>query len=170
MSSFDDSAAEQSPEKASEKAIAEAREAALRLLARREHSASELRTKLIRKSWPEEHIERVIGSLAEAGLQSDQRFAESFARQRAGRFYGPRRIQAELAQRGIDPGLANEALDALEVDFADLAAEFYRRKYGVGKKSSQGSGDASLDFRERAKRSQAMYRRGFESEHLRGLI
>lgn len=140
---------------------AEAREAALRLLARREHSAMELKTKLVGKGWPEDHVDRVIPALAEAGLQSDTRFAESFARQRAGRFYGPRRIVAELAQRGIDTGLATAAIESLELNFAELAAVFYRRKYGD---------DGAGDFRERAKRSQAMYRRGFESEHVRGLI
>ena len=144
------------------KELAEAREAALRLLARREHSAVELKTKLLNKGWPEDHVDQVIPSLAEAGLQSDQRFAEAFARQRAGRFYGPRRIQAEMAQRGIDSALIHEAIESLEIDFAELAADFYRRKYGRDKHEP--------DFRERAKRSQAMYRRGFESDHLRGLI
>mgnify|MGYP005852058659 CR=1 FL=1 len=162
MSSSDDSS------------TAEAREAALRLLARREHSAAELKTKLVGKGWPEDHVDQIIPALAEAGLQSDRRFAESFARQRAGRFYGPRRIQAELAQRGIDSGLAHAALESLGVDFADLAADFYRRKYGKPAERDsgpgRGSGPAPLDFRERAKRSQAMYRRGFESEHLRGLL
>lgn len=142
--------------------IAEVREAALRLLARREHSSVELKTKLTGKGWPEEHIDQVIPALAEAGLQSDCRFAESFARQRAGRCYGPRRIQAELAQRGIDSGLAVQAIESLEIDFAELAASFYQKKYGNQRDT--------LDFRERAKRSQALYRRGFDSEHLRGLI
>jgi len=141
---------------------AEAREAALRLLARREHAAAELKTKLVGKGWPEDHVEQIIPALAEAGLQSDRRFAESFARQRAGRFYGPRRIQAELAQRGIDSGLAHEALESLEVDFAELAADFYRRKYG--------DSPSDPDYRERARRSQALHRRGFESEHIRGLF
>ena len=150
--------------------LAEAREAALRLLARREHSAVELRTKLIGKGWPEHHVDQLIPALAEAGLQSDSRFAESFARQRAERFYGPRRIQAELAQRGIDSDLSQAAIEALEVDFVELAADFYRRKYGNDCDPSRPSGSASPDFRERAKRSQAMYRRGFESQHLRGLV
>ena len=145
-----------------EKGLAEAREAALRLLARREHSAVELKTKLLNKGWPEVHIDQVIPALAEAGLQSDRRFAEAFARQRACRFYGPRKIQAELAQRGIDSALMHEAIESLEVDFAELAADFYRRRYGRDKREP--------DFRERAKRSQAMYRRGFESEHVHGLI
>lgn len=142
--------------------MAEAREAALRLLARREHSARELETKLVGKGWPESDASQVIADLAGSGLQSDRRFAESFARQRAGRFYGPRRILAELAQRGIDSGLAAEALASLEVDFSELAADFYHRKYG--------NADPDPDYRERARRSQALYRRGFESEHLRALI
>ncbi|MFO7762877.1 MAG: regulatory protein RecX [Wenzhouxiangellaceae bacterium] len=150
-----------SPE-GSDSALAEAREAALRLLARREHSARELETKLLGKGWPGSDASQVISDLAADGLQSDRRFAESFARQRAGRHYGPRRILAELAQRGIDSGLAAEALESLEVDFAELAADFYRRKYG--------NADPDPDYRERARRSQALYRRGFESEHLRGLI
>jgi len=145
-----------------EPSMAEAREAALRLLARREHSARELETKMVARGWPEGHAGEVVADLAAAGLQSDSRFAESFARQRAGRFYGPRRILAELAQRGVDAALANEALDALKIDFFDLAADFYRRKYG--------SADPDPDYRERAKRSQTLYRRGFEFEHIRALL
>lgn len=144
-----------------ETTIAEVREAALRLLARREHSVVELKKKLVGKGWPENDVDQIIPALAEAGLQSDRRFAESFARQRAERCYGPRRIVAELAQRGIDSGAAYQAIESLEINFAELAADFYRRKYGKRR--------ADPGFRERARRSQAMYRRGFESEHLRGL-
>lgn len=140
----------------------EVREAAVRLLARREHSALELRTKLARKGWPEADIEQVVTDLAEAGLQSERRFAESFARQRAGRYYGPRRIAAELARRGIDSGLAAEAIESLEIDFAELAAEYCAKKFGAP--------DGELAFAERARRSRAMYRRGFDTEHVRGLI
>ena len=141
---------------------AEAREAAVRLLARREHSRLELRTKLVGKGWPEDLVESTIAELADEGLQSDDRFAESFARQRAGRSYGPRRIRAELTQRGIDSAGAARAIDALDIDFAELAADFYRRKYG--------GDEAELSFSERARRSQAMYRRGFEAEHVRTLV
>jgi len=151
-----------SGDSSADKPLAEVREAALRLLARREHSVVELKTKLVGKGWPEDHVDRALPALAEAGLQSDRRFAEAFARQRAGRYYGPRKIQAELAQRGIGSALMEAAIETLEVDFAELAADFYRRKYGQEKQEP--------DFRERAKRSQAMYRRGFESEHIRRLV
>lgn len=142
--------------------VAEVREAALRLLSRREHSVRELRFKLTGKGWPEAEADRAIEELAAAGLQSDRRFADSFVRQRAGRHYGPRRILAELDQRGIAAGLANAVIEEQQIDFAALAAEFYRRKYRV-------TGN-EIEYKERAKRAQALYRRGFESEHLRDLI
>lgn len=156
MSSSDDPAPS-----GADKREAEVREAALQLLARREHSVRELETKLTGKGWPEADVGQAVADLAEAGLQSERRFAESFACQRAGRFYGPRRIFAELAHRGIDSDLATEAVEALEIDFAATAAEFYRKKYGPP--------DSSLEYAERARRAQALYRRGFESDHLRGL-
>lgn len=140
---------------------AAARESALRLLARREHSATELATKLAQRGWPPEIIDPLIAQLADAGLQSDFRFAESFARQRAERCYGPRRIRAELSTRGIDAGLARQALEALEIDFHERARQFYRRRYGD---------QAPKDYRERVQRSQALYRRGFETEHFRSLL
>ena len=59
------------------------REAALRLLARREHSQRELAQKL-RKRFPEipgERLEAEIKALAEAGYQSDERRQESLIRQ-----------------------------------------------------------------------------------------
>ena len=141
---------------------AEVREGAVRLLARREHSAEELAAKLIRRGWPEALVWEVVGALADAGLQSDRRFAEAFARQRAERFYGPMRIDAELRQRGIDRALIEEAVDALDVDFTESAERFYRRRYA--------DDSETLTYPERARRAQAMARRGFGPEHFRDLL
>jgi len=141
----------------------EVREAAVRLLARREHSLVELETKLARKGWPDALVADAVADLVDAGLQSDRRFAEAFARQRAERCYGPRRIEAELRQRGVDRALIAESLETLEIDFSGAAARFYRRRYGNDSQSS-------LDYRERARRAQVMARRGFEAEHVRPLI
>ena len=140
----------------------EVREAAVRLLARREHSAEELGLKLTRRGWPDRLVWDVVGELADAGLQSDRRVAEAFARQRAERCYGPRRIDAELRQRGIDRSLIVEAIDALDVDFAESAEQFYRRRYP--------DDSDSLSYPERAKRAQALARRGFGPEHFRHLV
>jgi regulatory protein len=141
---------------------AEVREAAVRLLARREHSARELERKLLGRGWPEDLVQAALGELADDGLQSDARFAESFARQRAEKLYGPRRIRAELTERGIDAGVAVRAIESLEVDFVETAETFYRRKYGRCAKEA--------DYNERARRSQALYRRGFDAETIRELV
>lgn len=137
------------------------REAATRLLARREHSRRELATKLVRKGWEAAAVEKVITDFAAAGLQSDARFAEHFARNRAERGYGPVRIRAELNERGVDKADARAALDDLDVDWADHARAWYRRKYGDAPPE---------DRREQARRLQALGRRGFAHEHLRGLF
>lgn len=137
------------------------REAAIRLLARREHGRRELADKLQRKNAGVDPgvLLQVLDELADEGLQSDRRFAESFSRQRAGKRYGPVRIRAELRQRGIDDGVVEAALAALDVDFFELAAEAYAQRY-----SRSG---APGDMRERARRHQALLRRGFAHDHLR---
>jgi regulatory protein len=145
-----------------EPTVDEAREAAVRLLARREHSVRELERKLCGRGWPQRVVDTVLAELAEQGLQSDARFAESFARQRAERLYGPRRIRAELVERGIDAADADRAIASLDVDFAESAATFYRRRYGRS--------DPEPDYAERVRRSQAMYRRGFDPDTIRDLV
>ena len=140
---------------------ADLREAAVRLLARREHSAQELARKLKRKGWPEKLVGPGIGELAEAGLQSDERFAESFARSRAEKAYGPVRIKAELAERGVDRSLSSRAVGALDVDWLAQAAKWYGRRYGE---------QPASDLKEKSRRRQALARRGFDESVIRELI
>ena len=75
--------------------------AAMDLLARREHSVIELKRKLQRRFGDECAIDDQVARLAEEGLQSDARFAESFLCQRSGSGYGPARLKAELRERGL---------------------------------------------------------------------
>lgn len=140
---------------------AELREAALRLLARREHSRVELSHKLSRRGWPASEVESTIDELAAEHLQSDERFAESYARSRAAKHYGPVRIRAELAERGIDRALAERAIRELEADWFTLAADWYERRYGL---------EPPEDLREKSRRQQALARRGFAHEHVRELV
>lgn len=132
---------------------ADVREAAIRLLARREHSVRELERKLGQRGWPSDMIDTVIGELAEQGLQSDDRFAEVFVRSRSQKAYGPIRIRAELNERGIDRSLAERALRQSEIDWLDIAVRWYQRRYG----------DAPvIDLKEKSRRQQSMARRGFD--------
>jgi len=139
----------------------EIREAALRLLARREHSRFELVRKLTRKGWSKAVVEQVVDALAEANLQSDERFAESYVRQRAAKAYGPLRIRAELSERGVDRALASRALDAEAPDWVAVAAAWYERRYGP---------QPPTELKEKSRRQQALARRGFAHEHIRELF
>ena len=140
---------------------ADLKDAALRLLARREHSYRELARKLTQRGWPAEMTDTVLAELAEAGLQSDSRYAESFARSRAQKVYGPMRIRAEMGQRGIDRALIDQALRELDVDWFTLAANWYERRYGT---------EPPADIKEKSRRQQALARRGFSHEIIRELM
>lgn len=140
---------------------AEIREGALRLLARREHSRLELARKLMRRGWSVPAVEQVIDELAEQGLQSDERYAESFVRQRVARAYGPVRIRAELSERGIDRALAARAIESESPDWFTIAADWYEKRYGPG---------PPADLKEKSRRQQALARRGFAHEHVRELL
>lgn len=140
---------------------ADLREAALRLLARREHSFRELTHKLVRKGWPEADVENVLSELADASLQSDERYAESYARTRSEKAYGPVRIRAELGERGIDRALIDKTLRELQVDWFERATIWYERRYGT---------EPPADIKEINRRQQALSRRGFSHELIRDLL
>ena len=139
----------------------ELREAALRLLARREHGYRELIQKLLRKGWVEAEVIPAIDELAEQGLQSDARYTESFVRSRAGKAYGPVRIRAELSERGIDRALVEQALSEADIDWLASAAAWYERRYGS---------DRPQDLKEKSRRQQALARRGFDHSVVRELL
>lgn len=95
--------------------------AALRLLARREHSPLELRRKLEQRGFPASIVCGAIERVQDDGYLSEQRFARSLARHRAGQGYGELRIRAELAQHAISTAKVEQALADLEVDWVERA-------------------------------------------------
>lgn len=121
-----------SPEEAlsPEQAEAQARESALRILGRREHSAEQLKRKLEFRGHGEGRAETVVDELAAAGWQSDARYAETLARSRAAQGYGPLRIRAELGAAGVCDPDVRAAMDALDFDFAESARRMQSRRFG----------------------------------------
>lgn len=103
--------------------------AAVRLLARREHTRLELERKLGRAHGAEA-VAAALDRLAAERLQSDRRFAAEFiAAKMAG--WGRGRLLAELRRRGVAPEVAAEELAAgLREDEEERAAAALRRKYG----------------------------------------
>jgi regulatory protein len=135
--------------------------AAVRLLARREHSVEELRRKLERKGYPPGLIEPVVQKLVGKRLVSDERFTTNFVHHHARRGQGPVRIRAALRQQGISDSQVEEALQSAEVDWVQLAREVRRRKFGASTPRSLG---------ERAKQARFLQYRGFDAEQLRSAL
>ncbi len=132
------------------------------LLARREHSAVELLTKLGAR-FPEhsELLPQVLASLQRDKLQSDQRFSEAFVASRIRKGQGPYRIRQELQQRGIPQCQAEQVLADCGADWFQLAAEVMARKYGQRPCDS---------FQERARRSRFLQYRGFSGEQIQACL
>ena len=97
---------------------------ALDLLAARARAARELARALLRKGAAPPHVDAAIARLQELGLLDDAAFARQFARaKRAGAGFSRRRLQAELARRGVARGVVDSALrEVLDDEEVDPAA------------------------------------------------
>ena len=126
---------------------------AITLLARREHSRTELQQKLVVK-FPQQRdvLEDLLDQLSAEGWQSDARFAEAYLRSRANQGYGWQRIRMELQQRGISDELAKSAFEHSEIDWEALKTQVEHKKFGDV---------PAEDWTAQQKRLQYLYRRGF---------
>jgi len=131
-----------------------AREVALGLLARREHSAFELRQKLRQRGYSEDVIAPLLEDLAARGWLSDLRFAEGFLRNRIDKGHGPLRIRADLAQKGVSPALIDRVMESEAVDWIDVARTRIRKRFKAG----------PVDARERARRYRHLHAQGFPAD------
>ena len=131
--------------------IADVQHSALTLLQRREHSVMELRRKLLQREFAADHVDAVLQSLREQGLQSDARYAECYLRSRAEKGYGPMRIRQELRQRGVNEDLIGQTLAVAEYDWSEQARKVLAKKFG----------QPAEDFAEKAKQLKFLQYRGF---------
>ncbi|WP_460709362.1 regulatory protein RecX [Lysobacter terrae] len=134
---------------------------ALGLLTRREHSRKELTRKLTSRGMDAAEVESAVAKLAHDGWQNDIRFAESLVRARASGGYGPARIRAELSTHGLDREAIAAALDTFHGDWAEIASDLVRRRYGPV---------AALDLNQRRKAADFLLRRGFDAASARAAI
>lgn len=98
------------------------------ILAQRDHSREELRTKLLDRDHPAPVVDELLDKLEDARLLDDRRFAQSFVRsQREGRGASRSAIRRSLRQRGVTDDDAAEALADAGDDFP-VALEVARKK------------------------------------------
>lgn len=135
--------------------------AAMNLLARREHSRSELFAKLTRRYPDGEKVDRELDQLVTDGLQSDERFVKSFISGRLSRMQGPLKIHQELKRFNVEESLVSSAFSACDVDWQSLALEAVQRKFGGKNLGSRKEKDRARQF---------LYRRGFPSEICVGAV
>ena len=129
--------------------------AAVRLLARREHSQVELRRKLRTRGHRPDAVERALTRLGEYGYQSDARFAESFVRSRVDRGQGRLKIVAALRERGIEDDIASALLDLGEPEWRRLATAALNKRFGDAAPAGRA---------EWVKRARFLAGRGFTSD------
>lgn len=106
---------------------------AIRLLGQRSYTTRNLRQKLLRKEFPADETESLIQRLAENGLLDDRKFALSFARSRlTSSSASPRRVRQLLMQKGVNSGIADEAVAEVlvqeEIDVEVALERVARRK------------------------------------------
>jgi len=129
--------------------------AAMDLLARREHLQRELQIKLNKRFGECSHIGQVLSQLQQEGLQSDERYCESYVRQRAGKGYGPDRIRMEMRQKGAASELVKLALVAAEVDWLALARGARCKKFGAS---------TPTELKDKSRQLRFLQYRGFASD------
>jgi regulatory protein len=143
---------------------------ALRWLSMREHSRSELQTKLLRRARRAAELEAnssdeapatpladvlaLLDELQENGLLSEARFVESRVHARAARF-GNRRIESELGQHRL-------AVDAQTA--AALKASEPQRAWAVWERRF---GQPPTDAKERQRQTRFLMGRGFGGDAIR---
>ena len=137
--------------------MAELRQQAIKLLARREHTRAELARKLAPHGTPEE-IETVLADLERSELLSDSRAASAWVRGHAARF-GAAKLRQTLRSKGVAGELIEEQVAELPAEI-DRAREVWAKKFGA----------APADAREWARQARFLQSRGFAGDVIRRLL
>ncbi len=127
-------------------------DSALRLLARREHSAVELFGKLKQKGYSQVDIENAVEKCQQLDLQNERRFVESYSRSRIRQGYGPLKISQELYNKGVDKALIHSVLQQEEGNWFTYALNAWQKK---------SKGEAEMSFNELQKQQRFLLYRGF---------
>ncbi|NKB64662.1 MAG: regulatory protein RecX [Gammaproteobacteria bacterium] len=131
------------------------RQRAFSLLARREYSEFELRSKLYPLA-SESLVDRLIDELIKNNMQSDSRYAEMLCRSRFNQGKGPVKILYELGQNQISSSIVDAVMGPYEGEWALLAKQVREKKFG---KSPVGS------YREWVRQARFLQQRGFNASH-----
>ena len=136
---------------------------ALRLLASREQSRSELEKKLKPFEETPGQIDEVLDELQAKDFISEARVVESVINRRQAKL-GASRIRQELFSKGIDKDAVVEAMAGLKATELDRARELWQRKFGA---KSDGQ---PPDRAAQAKQMRFLAARGFSGDVIRRVM
>ena len=137
--------------------MADAFTVALTLLAARELSESQLRTRLKRRQIDDDDIEAAVSRLKADGTLNDRRVASAIARMESSiKHRGRARVMQKVRQAGIDEDTASQAVAAVfeEVDEDALLARAMEKRL-------RGNDPAALDDKGRARLVRGLAAQGF---------
>lgn len=100
-----------------------ARDRALRLLGLRDRSRREIEMSLRRSGFDGQVIGQTVEWLTGLGYLDDRRFARAYATEKQRSGWGPRRVAAELAAKGIERIVIAETLVSAEAESGEEALE-----------------------------------------------
>jgi regulatory protein len=132
---------------------------ALRALAAREHSRTELARKLASFETEPGELAKILDELAAKGFINEQRVADSLAYRRGAKL-GTARVVQELRAKGVEAGAVLEAAAALKATELERAREVWRKKFG----------SPATNATERAKHMRFLASRGFAPEVIRKAV
>ncbi|AGC69193.1 regulatory protein RecX [Thermoclostridium stercorarium subsp. stercorarium DSM 8532] len=108
-----------------------AKQRALRMLAVREKTEYEIRTKLIRLGFDETVVENAVLELKSMGYINDRIFASKYISDRLKlKPKSKKALAYELERKGVEPGIIEEVLSEFEVDESLIAYRLAKRKFG----------------------------------------
>jgi regulatory protein len=131
-------------------------QAALRLIARRDRSAAEVRAELERRGTAKRLVRKVLLRLGDLGYINDHKFAAERVQQMLERGFGAERIRIDLERCGIDA-------QTIDATIPDLREERRRAQAIVGERFGGAGG---LGARRRLEVIRWLAGRGFREEIL----
>ena len=129
------------------------RSRALGLLARREHSRTELQRKLAPHTEDAQELIDLLEDFTRRGWLSDARFAEALVHDKQAKF-GTSRLAYELRERGVEESVIRDQLAELKDSELERAQQVWQSKFGT----------LPDDAKARAKQMRFLQSRGFSFE------
>jgi regulatory protein len=132
---------------------------ALAMLARREHTRTEMARKLSPHAESAEQVEQLLDALVARGWLSEARFAESRANTLARKF-GSRKIEHDLRSRGVSTEVIEQTVEHSLTQELENCRAAWQRKFGV---LPQGAA-------ERGRQMRFLAGRGFSADAVRQVL